>query len=62
MGRTTLGPYRIIEAVGALNHPHICTIYEVGEADGQAYIAMELVDGRPLDRVIPLGGLGVSDV
>ncbi|HUE86996.1 MAG TPA: protein kinase, partial [Vicinamibacterales bacterium] len=46
----------------ALNHPHICTIYEVGEADGQAYIAMELVDGRPLDRVIPLGGLGVSDV
>ena len=26
-----------------LNHPHICTIHEVGEAEGQAYIAMELV-------------------
>ena len=27
-----------------LNHPHICTIYEVGEADGLAYIAMERVE------------------
>ena len=26
----------------------LCTVYEVGEADGQAYIAMELIDGRPL--------------
>jgi eukaryotic-like serine/threonine-protein kinase len=108
MEGTTLGPYRIIEAIGAggmgevyrahderlqrdvavklllsahagdeeararllrearaaaaLNHPHICTIYEVGEADGQAYIAMELVDGRPLDQIIPVGGLGISDL
>jgi serine/threonine-protein kinase len=31
-----------------LNHPHICTIHEVGEADGLAYIAMELVEGQPL--------------
>ena len=31
-----------------LNHPHICTIHDVGEADGQAYIAMELVEGRTL--------------
>src|SRR5512134_594497 len=39
---------REARAVAALNHPHICTIHEVGEADGQAYIAMELVEGRPL--------------
>jgi serine/threonine-protein kinase len=44
----------------ALNHPHICTIYDVGEADGQAYIAMELVDGEPLDRVLTPGGLDVD--
>src|SRR5512136_3391690 len=31
-----------------LNHPHICTIYEVGTAEGQTYVAMELVEGRLL--------------
>jgi eukaryotic-like serine/threonine-protein kinase len=36
----------------ALNHPHIATIYEVGESDGRAYIAMEFVEGRPLSEVI----------
>jgi serine/threonine protein kinase/Flp pilus assembly protein TadD len=46
----------------ALNHPNICTIYEVGEAEGNSYIAMEYVDGRPLDRMIPPGGLPPDDV
>ncbi|MGH9433275.1 MAG: serine/threonine-protein kinase [Terriglobia bacterium] len=47
-------------AVSALNHPNICTIYEVGEADGHAYIAMEFIDGKPLGQVIPSDGLAVD--
>jgi serine/threonine-protein kinase len=31
-----------------LNHPHVCTVYEVGESDGRVYIAMELVEGDSL--------------
>ena len=50
------------QTASALNHPNICTIYEVGEADGNSYIAMEYVEGRPLDRMIPPGGLPPEDV
>ena len=36
----------------SLNHPNICTIHEIGEADGEYFIAMELVEGEPLDRYL----------
>ncbi|MBI3405981.1 MAG: protein kinase, partial [Acidobacteria bacterium] len=48
---------REARSASTLNHPHICTIYEVGEAGDQAYIAMELVEGQPLSRLISSDGL-----
>ena len=39
-------------AAGALSHPNIATIYEVGEEEGIAYIAMELIEGQPLDTLL----------
>jgi serine/threonine protein kinase len=45
-----------------LNHPHICTIYDVGEDQGRAYIAMELVEGRPLSELVAVGALPIDQV
>jgi tetratricopeptide (TPR) repeat protein len=45
-----------------LNHPHICHIYEVNEASGVTYFAMELAEGEPLAKRIPPGGLPAETV
>jgi eukaryotic-like serine/threonine-protein kinase len=49
-------------AISALNHPNICTVYEVGEVEGRPYIAMEYVEGRPLSVEIPSTGLALDQV
>lgn len=49
-------------AASSLSHPNVCTIYEVGELDGQSFIAMEYVEGRPLSEQIPDSGLPLEQI
>jgi serine/threonine protein kinase/tetratricopeptide (TPR) repeat protein len=39
----------------AIEHPNVCAIYDVGEADDEAYIVMQYIPGKPLDRMIESG-------
>ncbi len=43
---------REARAIGRLSHPHIVAVYDVGEEQGNVYIAMEFLEGRPLDELI----------
>ncbi len=48
------------EIVASLNHPGIVTLFSVEEAEGLRFLTMELVDGKPLDELVPPGGMAID--
>jgi serine/threonine protein kinase len=53
---------REAKAVAALEHPHICGVYDVGEADGILYLVMPLIDGQTLAARLEAGPLPVGQL
>ncbi len=52
---------REAKAAAALNHPNVCTVYEIAEASGRTFIAMAFIEGVPLEKKIAAGPLKLKD-
>ena len=50
------------KSASSLNHPHIVTVHEIDTVEGMTFIAMEYIEGRTLDQVIPQRGLRYTEV
>src|SRR5271166_2924059 len=53
---------REAKSLAQLDHPNIVTIYSVEECDGVHFLTMQLVEGQPLDRLIPEAGLQLAQI
>jgi TolB-like protein/Tfp pilus assembly protein PilF/predicted Ser/Thr protein kinase len=54
--------WREARAAASVNHPNICQLYEIGEDEGELFIAMELLEGEPLSERLGRGALTVSEM
>jgi serine/threonine protein kinase len=53
--------WREARSAAAVNHPNVCQLYEVGESEGELFLAMELLDGESLAERVARGPLAVAD-
>ena len=53
--------WREARLAASVNHPHICQLYEIGESDGQLFMAMERLDGEPLAARLGRGAVPLAD-